>query len=154
MLLGEFDHASMYYDEASKLDEGNLAALHGRIKCKILQGHHKDAEQELEFLSEISSMGNSPELIFLQALLAGKRGQQSTSVDLLNKSFDEHTKLMTKIPAGTPLQISSLCPSFMTWFPGFEFFCAYNPDFVLELVQAYMSHIGDCLLFSGSCIPS
>ena len=143
LLLGEYDHASMYYDEASKLDEGNLAALHGRIKCKILQGNHKDAEQELEFLSEISSMGSSPELIFLQALLALKRGQQSASVDLLNQSFDEHMKLIKKVPAGYFCCVRFGSSFFSRMFvSGFEYFCAYNPDFVLELVQAYMSHIG------------
>ena len=50
---------------------GNLHALHGRIKCKILQQNYKEAEQELEFLQEIqSSIGSNADLKFLDALLA------------------------------------------------------------------------------------
>lgn len=34
----EYDKASSKFSDASKMDEGNQEALHGRIKCKILQG--------------------------------------------------------------------------------------------------------------------
>ena len=38
MLLEDFSQASLCFQEASKLDEGNISALSGLIKCKILQG--------------------------------------------------------------------------------------------------------------------
>jgi tetratricopeptide repeat protein 21B len=131
--LEEYTQAIMCFQEAAKLDEGNLQALHGSIKCKILQGNYKEAEQELEFLAEIqASIGSNAELTFLHALLAWqKENDGAKSVEFLNQAVTEHLKALDDVAAG------------------FDYLVAYNPDFVLELVQQYMMHIGTEPLQTG-----
>ena len=126
MLLDDFAQASLCFQEASKLDEGNISSLSGLIKCKILQGNYKDAQQELDFLAEISaSIGSNADLTFLHALLAWfKDANESKCMEYLNLAMTEHAKALEEIPLG------------------FAYFITYNPDFVLEVIQMYMQHIG------------
>ena len=126
-LLEEFGSAIPLYQSASKLDEGNLSAIHGLIKIKILQSQFKEARQELEFLSEIqSSLGSSMELTFLQALLAWYFDKNQTkTLEYLSECLVEHGKMMDSTPVGTD-----------------AYFITYNPDFVLEMIQQLMAHIG------------
>lgn len=126
MLLDDFAQASLCFQEASKLDEGNIAPLAGLIKCKILQGNLKEAQQELEFLAEISaSIGSNADLTYLHALLAWfKDGSELRCMEHLNNAMLEHAKMIDEAPLG------------------FQYFIQYNPDFVLEVVQTYMQHVG------------
>jgi len=128
LMLEEFSQASMYFDEASKLDEGNVQALVGRIKCKILSGQVTEAEQELEFLAEVntsSNMGNTAELTMLSALLAWEKEQnQSKSVKLLNQACKEHFQMLETVS------------------PGIPYYIAYNPEFIMEIVSELMKHVG------------
>ena len=57
-LLGDDETALKSFKEASQVDEGNVQALIGVIKCQVMMGKLDDAEQQLEFLNEIqASMG-------------------------------------------------------------------------------------------------
>ena len=70
-LAGDYNGAMGSYREAAGLDESNVAALHGMILCQVHKGLLADAEQQMEFLSVIQdSIGSSPEITFLHALLA------------------------------------------------------------------------------------
>ena len=71
LLIGDVESASQIYSESSQLDESNLDALYGMIRCKIFKRKFEDAAQELEFLSEIgtSEKKASPQLLLMQALL-------------------------------------------------------------------------------------
>lgn len=130
MLLGDYDQAYQYNNEASKLDEQNIAALQGRIRCKIYQGNYSEAEQELEFLAEIQNslgdMQESTDIYFLQAMIAWKKEKnEEKSLTLLNDAITEHLKLMESVK------------------PGFDFYIAYNPDFILEIAKEFMKHISN-----------
>ena len=133
MLLDDFAQASLCFQEASKLDEGNIAPLGGLIKCKIMQGNLREAQQELEFLAEISaSIGSNADLTYLHALLAWlKDGNEAKCMEYLNAAMMEHA---------TALSEAAL---------GFGYFVQYNPDFVLEVVQQYMQHVGTEPMSSG-----
>jgi tetratricopeptide (TPR) repeat protein len=123
-LLAEYGAASDLFNQASALDEGNVDALHGRIRCKILQAKYKEAEQELEFLNEITTIGANAELLYLNAILAWKlHDDMPKTLSLLDKSITTHLAKLETVRGGFP------------------YFIAYNPDFVLAVVSEYMCHI-------------
>ncbi len=124
-LMAEYESAQTLYSEASKLDETNGHALHGSIKCKILVGNYDDAEQELDFLTQIQDHLANADLYFLGALLQWrKKHNEPKSVDLLNKAVETHLKALDEVD------------------PGFDWYTAYNADFMLELAKEYMQHVG------------
>jgi len=53
MQLNEFKRAAEAFKDATQLDENNVDALYGRIRCRIAAGEFKEAALELEFLKEI-----------------------------------------------------------------------------------------------------
>lgn len=54
-LLGNVGGALQNYKQALKLNESNVPALYGIIKCQILEDNFEEAEQQLEFLNEIQA---------------------------------------------------------------------------------------------------
>lgn len=127
MLGGNYREATKLFDQASKLDEGNDMAVTGRIKCKLLMQYYDEAQQMLEFMSEVTSTDqSSSELLYLHAVLAKQKGEagMEESTDLLCKAVDEHIKMLDSAT------------------PGFNYFVAYNPDFVLELATEFMTRVG------------
>ncbi|XP_038077972.1 tetratricopeptide repeat protein 21B-like isoform X2 [Patiria miniata] len=115
--------AMKYYRSAMKLDETSVAALTGIIKCQLLEDHLDDAEQQLEFLSEIQeSIGKSADILFLRAILAHKRAKPTEEVvALLNDASTTHFTALKGIPLGI------------------DYYSQMNPDFVLELVKEYLA---------------
>lgn len=124
MLKGEYTSACEVFNEASSMDESNVLAVHGRIKCKILMNSWTEAASELEFLAEVTKVDDNSEILFLQALLNAHNNKQQEAQDLLCKAVDQHVKMLEDVPAG------------------FEYFVAYNPDFVLELATQFMLRLG------------
>lgn len=77
ILQGKVKEALKWYKTALTLDETNIPALAGFIRCQLIEGQLQDADQQLEFLSEIQqSIGKSPELTYLRAILAMKKNKQ------------------------------------------------------------------------------
>ncbi|XP_033624164.1 tetratricopeptide repeat protein 21B-like isoform X1 [Asterias rubens] len=115
--------AMKYYRSAMKQDETSVTALTGIIKCQLLEDHLDDAEQQLEFLSEIQeSIGKSADILFLRAVLARKRGKTTEEVvTLLNEASTTHFGALKGIPLGI------------------DYYSQMNPDFVLELVKEYLN---------------
>lgn len=75
-LRKEYGSATESYREASKLEETNVQALTGMIRCQIVQGKLEDAEQQLELFRMVqSTIGRSSELLFLDALLAWRKDE-------------------------------------------------------------------------------
>mmetsp|Transcript_68417 Transcript_68417/g.198374 ORF Transcript_68417/g.198374 Transcript_68417/m.198374 type:complete len:1349 (+) Transcript_68417:99-4145(+) len=123
MLLGELTQAEQTFHEAVAKDETDLRALYGIIHCRVQEGNLDDAEEQLEFLSEIQiSVGKSPDLAFLQSVLAWrKRKDVDAALGLLNETLTLH---ITAFKAAV----------------GYDFFIKLNADFMLEIAREYLQH--------------
>ncbi|XP_065054055.1 tetratricopeptide repeat protein 21B-like isoform X1 [Rhopilema esculentum] len=122
ILLGRHKDALKHYKQAMKIDESSVPALTGIIHCQILEGALDDAEQQLEFLSEIQeSIGKSTDILFLSALLALKRGKPAEEViKLLEQSMESHFGSLGGLPLGC------------------LYFERLNPDFIIELAKVFL----------------
>uniref|UniRef100_A0A3Q3QWQ7 Tetratricopeptide repeat domain 21B n=1 Tax=Monopterus albus TaxID=43700 RepID=A0A3Q3QWQ7_MONAL len=89
VLQGRIKEAMKWYKTAMTLDETSVSALTGLIRCQLIEGQLDDAEQQLEFLTEIQqSIGKSGELLYLCAFLAvKKRRTQEDYFEKLNPDF-------------------------------------------------------------------
>ncbi|XP_036998976.2 tetratricopeptide repeat protein 21B [Artibeus jamaicensis] len=124
MLLQEkIKEASKWYKVAINLEETNIAALIGYIRCQLIEGHLQDADQQLEFLSEIQqSFGKNAELTYLHAILATKKNKrQEEIINLLNDVLDTHFSQLQDLPLGI------------------QYFEKLNPDFLLEIITDYLN---------------
>uniref|UniRef100_A0A673NCP2 Tetratricopeptide repeat protein 21B-like n=1 Tax=Sinocyclocheilus rhinocerous TaxID=307959 RepID=A0A673NCP2_9TELE len=123
VLLGRVKEAMKWYKTAMTLDESSVSALIGIIRCQLMEGHIEDAEQQLEFLTEIQqSIGKSGELLYLRALLAVKKHRPpDEATNLLNDTVDTHFSALQ----GLPLSV--------------EYFEKLNPDFLLEIAKEYLA---------------
>merc|ERR1719355_178817 len=133
MLQGDIAKAERSFHEAVTKDETDVRALYGIIHCRIQEGNLDDAEEQLEFLSEIQvSVGKSPELAFLQSLLAWrKRRDVEAALNLLNETLTLH---ITAFKAAV----------------GYDFFIKLNADFMLEIAKEYLQHTLGTPLPEGS----
>ncbi|XP_023385479.1 tetratricopeptide repeat protein 21B isoform X3 [Pteropus alecto] len=123
ILQGKVKEASKWYKTAMALDETSVSALIGFIRCQLIEGQLQDADQQLEFLSEIQqSIGKSAELTFLHALLAMKKNKrQEEVINLLNDVLDTHFSHLEDLPLGI------------------QYFEKLNPDFLLEIITEYLN---------------
>ncbi|KAI4887077.1 hypothetical protein NFI96_013965, partial [Prochilodus magdalenae] len=123
VLQGRTKEAIKWYQTAMSLDESSVSALIGIIRCQLIEGHLEDAEQQLEFLTEIQqSIGKSAELLYLRAVLAiKKRRSQDEVTNLLNDTVDTHFSTLQ----GLPLSV--------------EYYEKLNPDFLLEVAKEYLA---------------
>eukprot|EP00933_Yihiella_yeosuensis_P014694 TRINITY_DN13064_c0_g5_i1.p1 TRINITY_DN13064_c0_g5~~TRINITY_DN13064_c0_g5_i1.p1 ORF type:complete len:1194 (-),score=308.92 TRINITY_DN13064_c0_g5_i1:80-3229(-) len=123
MLQGDLQKAEQTFHSAVAKDETNVRALYGIINCRVQEGNLDDAEEQLEFLSEIQvSVGKSPDLAFLQSLIAWrKRKDVETALNLLNETLTLH---ITAFKAAV----------------GYDFFIKLNADFMLEIAREYLQH--------------
>uniref|UniRef100_A0A7N6FE25 Tetratricopeptide repeat domain 21B n=1 Tax=Anabas testudineus TaxID=64144 RepID=A0A7N6FE25_ANATE len=123
VLQGKIKEAMKWYKTAMTLDETSVSALTGLIRCQLIEGHLVDAEQQLEFLTEIQqSIGKSGELLYLRAVLAAKKHRAQEDVtNLLNDAVDTHFSTLQGLPLGV------------------EYFEKLNADFLLEIVKEYLA---------------
>ncbi|XP_048871259.1 tetratricopeptide repeat protein 21B isoform X2 [Brienomyrus brachyistius] len=123
VLLGRIKEAIKWYKTAMTLDETSVTALTGIIRCQLVEGHLEDAEQQLEFLTEIQqSIGKSGELLYLRAVLAAKKRRPAEEVtNLLNEAVETHFSGLHGLPLGV------------------EYLEKLNPDFLLEIVKEYLA---------------
>eukprot|EP00931_Biecheleriopsis_adriatica_P087453 TRINITY_DN61918_c0_g1_i1.p1 TRINITY_DN61918_c0_g1~~TRINITY_DN61918_c0_g1_i1.p1 ORF type:complete len:1362 (+),score=379.50 TRINITY_DN61918_c0_g1_i1:247-4086(+) len=123
MLQGDLQKAEQTFHAAVAKDETDVRALYGIINCRVQEGNLDDAEEQLEFLSEIQiSVGKSPDLAFLQSLIAWrKRKDVETALNLLNETLTLH---ITHFKAAV----------------GYDFFIKLNADFMLEIAREYLQH--------------
>uniref|UniRef100_A0A8C9WIP1 Tetratricopeptide repeat domain 21B n=1 Tax=Scleropages formosus TaxID=113540 RepID=A0A8C9WIP1_SCLFO len=123
VLQGRIKEAIKWYKTAMTLDETSISALIGIIRCQLIEGHLEDAEQQLEFLTEIQqSIGKSGELLYLRAVLAAKKNKSVEEVSaLLNDAVDTHFSGLHGLPLGL------------------QYFEKLNPDFLLEIVKEYLA---------------
>ncbi|KAM9084618.1 tetratricopeptide repeat protein 21B isoform 2-T2 [Megaptera novaeangliae] len=123
ILQGKVKEALKWYKTAMTLDETSVSALIGFIQCQLIEGQLQDADQQLEFLSEIQqSIGKSAELTYLHAVLAMKKNKrQEEVINLLNDVLDTHFSHLEDLPLGI------------------QYFEKLNPDFLLEIITEYLN---------------
>uniref|UniRef100_A0AAR2JAV8 Tetratricopeptide repeat protein 21B n=1 Tax=Pygocentrus nattereri TaxID=42514 RepID=A0AAR2JAV8_PYGNA len=122
VLQGRTKEAIKWYQTAMSLDESSVSALIGIIRCQLSEGHLEDAEQQLEFLTEIQQSIGKSELLYLRAVLATKkRRSQDEITNLLNDTVDTHFSTLQ----GLPLSV--------------EYYEKLNPDFLLEIAKEYLA---------------
>ncbi|KAG2458122.1 TT21B protein, partial [Polypterus senegalus] len=123
LFQSRLQEASYWYSNAMKLDGNNLAALTGVIQCQLLQGQLGEAEQQLEFLREVQqSIGRSPEVAYLEAVLSARKDKGEQVVNaLLNEAIQLHFSGMEGLPLGM------------------EYFEKLNPSFLLNVVKEYLA---------------
>ncbi|KAJ1188379.1 hypothetical protein NDU88_005140 [Pleurodeles waltl] len=123
ILQGKVKEALKCYKTAMTLDETSVSALTGIIRCQLIEGQLQEADQQLEFLTEIQqSIGKSGELSFLRAVLAMKKHKrQEEVIHLLNDVLDTHFSALQGLPLGM------------------QYFEKLNPDFLLEIIREYLN---------------
>ncbi|KAI2660900.1 Tetratricopeptide repeat protein 21B [Labeo rohita] len=122
VLLGRVKEAMKWYKTAMTLDESSVSALIGIIRCQLMEGHIEDAEQQLEFLTEIQqSIGKSGVRNHLNDLLCFFKKNPYEATNLLNDTVDTHFSALQ----GLPLSV--------------EYFEKLNPDFLLEIAKEYLA---------------
>ncbi|KAM5156060.1 tetratricopeptide repeat protein 21B isoform 2-T2 [Callospermophilus lateralis] len=123
ILQGKIKEASKWYKTAMTLNETSVSALVGFIRCQLIEGQLQDADQQLEFFSEIQqSIGKSAELTYLHAILAMKKNKrQEEVINLLNEVLDTHFSNLEDLPLGI------------------QYFEKLNPDFLLEIITDYLN---------------
>ncbi|CAJ1365471.1 unnamed protein product [Effrenium voratum] len=123
MMQAELSKAEQTFHSAVAKDETDVRALFGIINCRVQEGSLDDAEEQLEFLSEIQiSVGKSPDLAFLQSLIAWrKRRDAEGALNLLNETLTLH---ITNFKSAV----------------GYDFFIKLNADFMLEIAREYLQH--------------
>ncbi|KAM9669880.1 tetratricopeptide repeat protein 21B isoform 2-T2 [Dama dama] len=123
ILHGKVKEALKWYKTAMTLDETSVSALIGFIQCQLIEGQLQDADQHLEFLSEVQqSIGKSAELTYLHAVLAMKKNKrQEEVINLLDDVLDTHFSQLEDLPLGI------------------QYFEKLNPDFLLEIITEYLN---------------
>ena len=60
MLNGQLKESLKTYRKAFNMDETSLPALGGIIHCQLIEGQISEAEQQLDFLAEVSKKNRIP----------------------------------------------------------------------------------------------
>ncbi|KAM9390536.1 tetratricopeptide repeat protein 21B-like, partial [Salvelinus alpinus] len=129
--------ATRWYSAALNLDTSSVPALAGLIRCQLMDGQLQEAANQLEFLREIhQSIGQSAELVLLQALLLHKRG---AGLAVMSPLLKEATDLHFLELRGRPM--------------GPDYFHRLHPDFIFQVVNLYLSFFQEKPLTAGQPIP-
>uniref|UniRef100_A0A8C8EI59 Tetratricopeptide repeat protein 21B n=1 Tax=Oncorhynchus tshawytscha TaxID=74940 RepID=A0A8C8EI59_ONCTS len=130
--------ATRWYSTALDIDTSSVPALAGLIRCQLMDGQLQEAANQLEFLREIhQSIGQSAELVLLQALLVHKRGAGLAVMSpLLKEATDLHFLDLRGRPMG-PDYFHRLQPDFIFQTPQIQLWTWYQSaqqflDFCLE----------------------
>ncbi|XP_043922881.1 tetratricopeptide repeat protein 21B-like [Protopterus annectens] len=123
ILQGQVKEALRCYTTAMNLDNNNVPAVIGIVQCQMLGGQLEEAEQQLEFLTEVqNSIGiKSGDLAYLKAVIASKRNRgEDIVVAFLKEAIESHFSAMNNLPLGI------------------EYFEQLNPVFLVGVVKEYM----------------
>jgi len=125
-LLNDFNASLQTLNEATAKDPSNLEALYKILRCKIMQGGLLEAQQQIEFLTEIeSTTGPTSELAFLTSMVTWRQEKnRNLAIEQLDGALSLHVS-----------QSKSLAP-------GYDFYTKLNPDYLLELAKEYLQHVG------------
>lgn len=124
LLCGELKSAHATYKKASTVGDGSVVPLMGLIKCTILAGKLEDAQQQVDFLTEIQTpQTRNPELLFLTAMLRWRKDRnQAGSLEKLDQAVEAHRQEIATQPTGMDLYIK------------------LNPPMMLEIAREFLQH--------------
>ncbi|XP_045566828.1 tetratricopeptide repeat protein 21B isoform X2 [Salmo salar] len=126
-----------WYSAALNTDISSVPALAGLIRCQLMDGQLQEAANQLEFLREIhQAIGQSAELVLLQALLVHKRG---AGLAVMSPLLKEATDLHFLDLRGRPM--------------GPDYFHRLHPDFIFQVVNLYLSFFQEKPLTAGQPVP-
>lgn len=136
-MLGLNDEAYKIYQQASAYDQTNQIPLYGMIQCKIHQDQLDDAEQQLEFLLEISeSEQKTADQVYLEAIIAWRqKNQKEKAIKLLDQSLNLHI-------TQTKNSQSNI-----------DFYIKLSADFLMQLAQQYLVHCGNKPIDANMGVP-
>nr|VZI27184.1 unnamed protein product [Spirometra erinaceieuropaei] len=120
---GSHKEAMRYLKKAMKLNESSVETMCSIVNCQLVQHCLKDAKLQLELLEELEpTIGSSPMVLYLQAILLLEEGRPIPDVlAKLDQAVDLHFKNLKKAT------------------PSIEYYCEMDPDFLLQLVDAYFN---------------
>jgi tetratricopeptide repeat protein 21B len=122
-LMNMLPEACDEYHKASNKDETDVAALYGIIHARILEGNLEEADEQLEFLTEIQGeSGKTSELSYLACLIKWRRHRDAESaINHLNEALTRHITSFKQAA-------------------GFDFFVDLNADLMLAIAKQYLEH--------------
>jgi len=129
LMMGDTVSAMESFRQASRLDQSNVRALHGMVRCQILNVQLEDAEQQMEFLGVMhESLGVSAEPLYLQAVLAWRRNHDANAqLSLLDRALElHHQGYQEACRAGSNHLLRR--------------FTVFDPDFLMEVALEYLQH--------------
>lgn len=91
-LIGEYSEAYRIYTQASTFDDTNQTPLYGMVNCKIYQDQLEDAEQQFEFLMEISeNQQKTAEQALIEAIIAWRhKANKEHAIKCLDLALNLH----------------------------------------------------------------
>ncbi|KAA3677554.1 tetratricopeptide repeat protein 21B [Paragonimus westermani] len=123
LLQGRTKEAIKQFQTTLEFSETSVVGLQGIVQCQLAQGSLKEASTQLEFLKELQhTTGKNAELAYMTALLGRKQSMSSVKIlGDLDEATDLHFYNLEKIHPGT------------------EYYEALNPDFLVQLVNEYLT---------------
>lgn len=132
-MAGQYQSAMKMFKESSRKDSQSFNALEGMILCQLIEGQLDDAEAQIELLGVMHGSDSDEALgagfSFLQAILALRKRRDMRAhlekLDEAQKVFFQHVSETQRSRFQPPLQELVIT----------------NPDFLLQLGVAYMTHL-------------
>jgi tetratricopeptide repeat protein 21B len=130
---GQYQSAMKMFKESSRKDSNSFNALEGMILCQLIEGQLDDAEAQIELLGVMHGSDSDEALgagfSYLQAILAlRKRRDMRAHLEKL----DEAQKVFFQQASETQRS---------RFQPPLQELVIMNPDFLLQLGVAYMTHL-------------
>ena len=125
LLNGDVKSAHAVYKKATAVGDDSISPMLGLIKCTIIAGRYKEAEEQISFLNEISANGpKNAELLYLHAMVlwGGSQRSQEKSIEKLDQAVEAHKNDIANQPTGA------------------ELFVRLNPPLVIDIAREYMQH--------------
>ena len=87
--------ASKCYSAVFKIDETNMTAMIGKLKCQIMENKLDDVTRQIELLEQTQQdLDKNPEFPFLKAILNKKNNKADKNIKLIDESITCHFKAL------------------------------------------------------------
>lgn len=87
--------ASKCFSAVFKIDEANMNAMIGKLKCQIMENKLDDVARQIELLEQTQQdLDKNPEFPFLKAILNKKNNKGDKNIKLIDESITCHFKAL------------------------------------------------------------